>query len=170
MNLNADDKAVTSAVTEALRRRAKEYGDDFKLGPKGAGVRCFCPDKHQNGDSHPSAWYKRARTPFKRSLVFRLRVNTPRQIRATKGKKKGVQVFSPRIETMMNGWRFSVDVTTLLQRLLTLGVQMEVRDGTLRVAPRTELTEELVAHLCVQSSPAITPPTAIIAIPINEAK
>ena len=49
---------TTQAVLETLRRRAEQHGDPFEADKRGRyRVRCFEPDKHTNGDSHPSALY-----------------------------------------------------------------------------------------------------------------
>ena len=51
------ERMLTDRVVEALRERAKRYGDDFDASDGRVTVRCFDPDKHQNGDAHPSAFY-----------------------------------------------------------------------------------------------------------------
>ena len=55
-----DYTTLTQAIVEALRRRAADYRDSFLYEPGKADriqVRCFCPEKHRNGDAHPSAMY-----------------------------------------------------------------------------------------------------------------
>ncbi|HEY82518.1 MAG TPA: MarR family transcriptional regulator [Dehalococcoidia bacterium] len=51
---------LTDAVVEVLRARAAEFGDDFQLKRESSDklrVRCFRPQRHKNGDAHPSAVY-----------------------------------------------------------------------------------------------------------------
>lgn len=51
------DETITQAILEGLSKRAVVNGDDFQLKGSKVPVRCFNPDKHKNGDAHPSAIY-----------------------------------------------------------------------------------------------------------------
>jgi hypothetical protein len=48
---------TTQALLDVLRERAAENGDEFTPGSIKVVVRCFQPEKHQNGDADPSATY-----------------------------------------------------------------------------------------------------------------
>jgi biotin operon repressor len=52
-------KPLTQAILEALHKRAGSLGDEWQVNEakQQVTVRCFQPDKHQNGDAHPSARY-----------------------------------------------------------------------------------------------------------------
>jgi len=79
---------LTDAIVEALRHRATEYGDacEFKRkSPHKLQVRCFQPEKHKNGDAHPSAVYHLGKYVYcqvcgfkesERKLAIRLGVGT----------------------------------------------------------------------------------------------
>jgi hypothetical protein len=51
------NEVLTQAIIEALKKRAKDFGDDFQLTGDHVQIRCFQPTSHKNGDAHPSALY-----------------------------------------------------------------------------------------------------------------
>jgi len=67
----AESDPPTQAILETLRWRAKDFGDEFE--PKGSSVtvRCFNPDKHDNGDANPSASYHFGRYIFCRVCGYK---------------------------------------------------------------------------------------------------
>ena len=52
-----EDSVLTQAIIEVLEKRAEEKGDEFRLKGNRVQVRCFDPDRHKNGDAHPSSFY-----------------------------------------------------------------------------------------------------------------
>ena len=49
---------LTSAILEYLERRARDNGDAWEPDAQGRiRIRCLRPERHQNGDAHPSALY-----------------------------------------------------------------------------------------------------------------
>lgn len=57
VNVMSENSKLSQVVIEALKTRAQSKGDEFDVSNDKATVRCFEPDRHQNGDANPSAEY-----------------------------------------------------------------------------------------------------------------